>query len=74
MNVATGFCLDSNGSGDVYTLGCNGGNYQHWLKQGVGGGAVQFKNVSTGFCLDSNANRDVYTLGCNGGSYQHWTS
>jgi hypothetical protein len=29
-NAATGFCLDSNTSKQVYTLDCNGGTFQRW--------------------------------------------
>ncbi|MBA3924509.1 MAG: ricin-type beta-trefoil lectin domain protein [Nostocaceae cyanobacterium] len=70
-NVATGFCLDSNANGEVYTLKCNGGNYQNW-KVSSNRSARILTNVSTGFCLDSNANGKVYTLKCNGGNYQKW--
>jgi hypothetical protein len=30
IDVSTGFCLDSNTSGAVYTHSCNPGNFQRW--------------------------------------------
>ncbi|GAA0279134.1 RICIN domain-containing protein [Cryptosporangium japonicum] len=71
-DLATGFCLDSNGEGRAYTLGCNGGSFQKWVLRSADGG-VTLRNLATGFCLDSNTAGRVYTLACNGGNYQVWT-
>jgi len=63
--------LDSNTSGNVYTMGCNGGNFQNW-EFDDSGAATTIRNVSTGLCLDSNTSGNVYTMGCNGGNFQNW--
>ncbi|HNC10069.1 MAG TPA: RICIN domain-containing protein, partial [Anaerolineales bacterium] len=67
INVATGFCLDSNFENKVYAIPCNGGDFQNWEIKGK-----SIINVATGFCLDSNFNGDVYAIDCNGGNFQNW--
>ncbi|GAA1926850.1 RICIN domain-containing protein [Streptantibioticus ferralitis] len=52
-----GQCLDSNNSGDLYVLNCNGGNYQRWDVTSYAGNVgnyydrVQIRNRQTGRCL-----------------------
>jgi hypothetical protein len=53
-DAATGYCLDSGSNGDVYTLPCNGGPYQHWnMYHAVWNGTdtFDFQNVATHRCL-----------------------
>lgn len=71
-NVATGRVLDSNGSGNVYTLNSNGGSYQKWVMTQSDYGTYVLRNLATGFVLDSNTNGNVYTLSANGGNFQKW--
>ncbi|WP_028479780.1 RICIN domain-containing protein [Nocardia sp. CNY236] len=46
----SGDCLDSNSNGDVYLLGCNGGDYQKWKSYG---GTTKVRNVATHKYLSS---------------------
>jgi Ricin-type beta-trefoil lectin domain len=70
-DVATLRCLDSNLANSVYTLPCNGGNFQNWVFAGSGTTST-VRDVSTGFCLDSNTSGQVYAIPCNGGNFQRW--
>ncbi len=78
---ATGYCLDSNtnglggGVGAVYTLKCNGGNYQKWTVQQdtSKGGYYRFVDNQTLRCLTNDGGK-VYAIGCiNGSDLQLWS-
>ena len=52
IDRATDRCLDSNGSGSVYTLPCNGGNYQLWTAvQDYPYSQYYWVDFATGRCL-----------------------
>ncbi|MGF7233773.1 MAG: RICIN domain-containing protein, partial [Frankia sp.] len=76
VDTATGACLDSDGS-RVYTLGCNGGDYQQWTRDGL-----RLRNGHWGNCLTSKAGGynaegvqypdGLYMIACDGTSSQQW--
>lgn len=81
-NGASGYCLDSNTNGKgnnvgaVYTLPCNGGNYQKWVLwiNAASPNEEEFTDYQTGRCLDSDGGGSAYALPCNYGLYQSWTA
>ncbi|MEU9448481.1 ricin-type beta-trefoil lectin domain protein [Streptomyces sp. NPDC048277] len=54
-------CLDSNSSGDVYYLECNGGNYQNWDYTDAGNGYVYVQDRQTGRWLNAHLANDGTT-------------
>jgi hypothetical protein len=67
-DVATGYCLDSNGT-SLYTHVC-GSDYQVWTGSDV---RSTLQQVVTDVCLDGSGT-SVYVLACNGGAYQNWNA
>jgi hypothetical protein len=71
-DLSTGFRLDSNAAGVVYTLPANTGFNQVWAAYPSSYGTVTLVNWGTGRCLDSDVFGDVYTHVCNTGNFQKW--
>ncbi|MGY0058829.1 protein kinase domain-containing protein [Streptomyces sp. LZ34] len=75
-DVATDLCLDSNESGEVYTYGCNDGDYQRW---DISGDNATLHNMKTRLCLeDANSPLEngyqLQTSECDEGDDQSWTA
>ena len=69
LNLATGFMLDCNGKGNVYTMRDSGGNYQNWIVKSISNGCI-LENVATGRILDSNSEGKVFTSKAKNRSFQ----
>ncbi|GAA1983151.1 ricin-type beta-trefoil lectin domain protein [Catenulispora subtropica] len=71
QDVATGLCLDGDGT-SVYTHPCTAGNgYQQWLPTWGGSGWI-LKHVASGKVLDMQTDGTPYFNAQNGGNYQQW--
>lgn len=67
-NLATGRCLDTNDSGEVYTSACDGRKTQQWQ---VSGPIV--RNAYTDECLANlESSNGVRTGPCDGSGSQNW--
>jgi hypothetical protein len=73
QNQATGRCLDSNASGQVYTSPCQapGNAYQDWNSPGFTSGWTTFSDVATGRLLYIDVNDSLFTAGA-GGENDQW--
>ena len=67
VNVATGLCLDSNNAGDLYTMACNGGDFQQWALLGD-----LIFDVSTNLHMESTADGKVSMTAHFGYSSENW--
>jgi len=78
VNIINGGCLDSNYSGSVYVLSCNGGNYQNWNII-PDDGLNEIQDAQTGLCLYDYAltiaapTQSLQTKECDGNPAELWT-
>jgi hypothetical protein len=71
----SGECLDSNGAGEVYLLGCNGGAFQRWKITANKDETRVFRDVATGRCLENRERGEttpLFTAPCDGNKFQKW--
>ena len=70
-NQATARCLDSNANGEVYTLTCNGGQFQNWAIVKYLDGFFTIMNRATGFYL-TDSGSSVLARARDGTTSQDW--
>lgn len=70
-NLGTGYCLDANYEGRVYSHPCNGGKFQQWATVDTAG-ARKFVNIATAQCLTTSGNGTNITRATVSTSFCTW--